>query len=485
MFSLNRRDFLKNSAALSAALAGVNLTNQSAEAYPDNENQGNSANETLNVAVIGVKGRGRSHIGGLANRHNCRVTHICDADQGVIEAAMRSVNSRQGRRPEFVQDLRRIMDNRDIDIVTIATPNHWHALAAIWAMQAGKHVYVEKPVSHNVWEGRRTVEIARQTNRICQTGTQIRSSSGSRAAIEYLHSGALGRIQCARGLCYKRRGSIGNVGEGGGNIPQSCNYDLWCGPAPVQRPLQRNRLHYDWHWTWDYGNGDLGNQGIHQMDVARWGLGKNELAPEVISLGGRFGYEDDGETANTQIAVFKWDDAELIFEVRGLSTQPFRGTRIGNVFHCENGTLVFTSYNSAVAFDGDGEVIRRFNGGDNHYGNFVSAVRSGRRQDLNADILEGHLSSGLCHLANISMRLGQPTPFNRRTNTFGEDRFASETFARMKDHLRDNRVPMETNYHLGRRLRMNPQTEQFIDDEQANRMLTREYRRGFEVPARS
>jgi len=266
---LNRRDFLQG---LAASLAGTTLLGE-ADAAAQPQAQG-GANERLNVAVIGVKGRGGEHVRSLAGRLNCVVSHICDVDSSVVGSSMTAAEKAQGMRPTYVQDLRRIMDNKNIHCVSIATPNHWHALAAIWAMQAGKHVYVEKPVSHNVSEGRRMVEIARSTNKICQAGTQIRSSVGSRAAIDFLKSGKLGQLRVARGLCYKPRGSIGRA-QGETPIPKTVDYDLWCGPAP-RRPLNRLRLHYDWHWTWDYGNGDLGNQGIHQMDVARWGLGKSE-----------------------------------------------------------------------------------------------------------------------------------------------------------------------------------------------------------------
>jgi hypothetical protein len=245
-------------------------------------------------------------------------------------------------------------------------------------------------------------------------------------------------------------------------------------------------LHYDWHWTWDYGNGDLGNQGIHQMDVARWGLGKMELPRSVISVGGRFGYVDDGETANTQICVFDYGEAELIFEVRGLPTKGYRGANVGNVFHCTDGYLVCPGYNNAIAYSNSGEVLRRFQGGQNHYANFVRAVRSRRREDLKADILEGHLSSALCHLGNVSYRLGRPTAFNPRTQAFGDDRQAAETLARMEEHLRDNQVPLEkTTYLLGRRLNVDNKTESFVNDDEANRHLTRQYRKGFVVPARA
>jgi predicted dehydrogenase len=483
MSFLNRRDFLKGSAGLGAALAGAGLVGSSSEAAQE-QNQRGGANERLNVCVIGVNGQGKGHVGGYSGRHNCVVTHICDADSAVVRSAMDIAQKGQGFAPRYEQDLRRIMENRDIHVVSIATPNHWHALAAIWAMQAGKDVYVEKPVSHNVSEGRRIVEVARRTGKICQTGTQIRSNPGIKEAIDFLRSGKLGKVLVARGLCYKRRDSIGRA-EGEQPIPKTVDYDLWCGPAP-RRPLTRRRLHYDWHWTWDYGNGDLGNQGIHQMDVARWGLGKNELARSSLSVGGRFGYEDDGETANTQISVFDYGDSQLIFEVRGRPTKPFRGADVGNVFHCSDGYMVFPRYNVAIAYDLKGQELQRWTQGGNHFGNFIQAVRSRRHEDLNADILEGHLSSALCHLGNISYRLGQRVLFNGRTRAFGDNREAGETFARMQEHLRENGIAEDgATYVLGRRLTLDPKTERFSNDDEANRHLTREYRRGFEVPARA
>jgi predicted dehydrogenase len=481
---LHRRDFLKGS----AALAGAGLLGNMAQAAPEAQaNAPRGANERLNVAVLGVNGRGKDHIGGFAGKHNCVVTHLCDVDSAVFASAAQRVNKAQGSMPTYVQDLRRIMDNKDIHIVSIATPNHWHALAAIWAMQAGKDVYVEKPVSHNVSEGRRIVEVARRTNKICQAGTQIRSSGGVAEAIEFLKSGKLGKLQVARGLCYKSRPSIGHVNAVQA-VPKTIDYNLWCGPAPNNPPRRNGKfgpVHYDWHWIWDYGNGDLGNQGIHQMDVARWGLGKSELPRSALSVGGRFGYVDDGQTPNTQIAVFDYGDAELIFEVRGLATKPYRGAGVGNVFHCTEGYLVMPGYSTAIAYDNSGKELRRWNRGGDHYANFVQCVRNRRREDLKGEILEGHLSSALCHLANISYQLGRPTQFNPRTQAFGEDQQAAETLTRMEEHLRDNQVPLEkTSYLLGRRLNIETKTESFVNDAEANRLLTREYRQGFEVPAR-
>jgi predicted dehydrogenase len=482
MPSITRRDFLHDSAALAAALAGADLLGTPAEATEPEAGKG-SANDRLHVAVVGVHGRGRDHIEGLAGKHNCLVTTVCDVDSSVVGPALRQVERRQGKPPKYEQDIRRVLNDKTIDIVTIATPNHWHTLAALWAMQAGKDVYVEKPVSHNVSEGRRLVEAAQKYQRICQAGTQSRSNTGIRAAIAFLHAGKLGKIEVARGLCYKPRGSIGKT-TADQPIPKTVNYDLWIGPAPM-KPLHRQRLHYDWHWFWDYGNGDLGNQGIHQMDVARWALGKTELARSVQSLGGRFGYVDDGETANTQVCVFDYGDSELIFEVRGLKTDPLRGARIGNIFHCTDGYLVCGDEDEGggAAFTRDGQKIQSFGRGGDHYGNFVQAVRSRRHEDLNADILEGHLSSALCHLGNVSYRLGQPQPFSKQTKAFGDDKAAYETLARLQEHLKENKVPLEqTTYRLGRRLVVDPKLETFVGDPEADTLLTRDYRKGFVVP---
>ncbi len=493
MQSINRRDFLHDSAIL-AALAGTGLGSNSLAAETAATKRG-QINDQLRVAVIGVNGRGREHVAGFAGKHNCLVTTICDADSAVIGPAMKSAETLQKKQPRFEQDIRKVIEDKDIDIISIATPNHWHALAAIWAMQNGKDVYVEKPVSHNVSEGRRIVEVARKTNRICQTGTQIRSSKGMKEAIAFLHAGKLGKIRLARGLCYKLRPSIGKV-TGPQQPPKTVNYDLWCGPAPLA-PLMRKRLHYDWHWAWDTGNGDLGNQGIHQMDVARWGLNQHGLAKGVVSVGGRFGYVDDGQTANTQICVYDYGDCELIFEVRGWpSKSPFPGKKspkdsikptnyVGNVFYGSEGYLVCPGYSNAVAYRNDGEIIQQFSGGEDHFANFVKAVRSRKVEDLNADILEGHLSSALCHLGNISYRLGEEQPFGQKPQAFAKDKDAGESLERMEQHLKDNKIDLGSiQCRIGRKLALSPAQERFVGDREADALLTREYRKGYEVPAR-
>jgi predicted dehydrogenase len=484
MHLLSRRAFLIDSALGAAAVA---VAGSPVLAAAEKVAKKTEANDTLHVAVVGVHGRGMSHVGGFLNKNlNTVITHVCDCDSGVINKAMTAIEKGQGHAPKFEQDFRKLLDDKTIDIISIATPNHWHSLMAIWAMQAGKDVYVEKPVSHNVSEGRRAVEAARRYNRICQAGTQCRSMAGTRAAMDFLRKGKLGKITLARGLCYKSRPSIGRV-KGEQEPPSTMDYDLWCGPAPLKKPHHRSAIfgtvHYDWHWFWDYGNGDLGNQGIHQMDVARWGLGKNELAKSVVSVGGRFGYVDDGETPNTQVCVFDYGDSELIFEVRGLPTKHLQGARVGNVFYGNKGYLVCPGYDSAVAYHPDGQIMEVFKGGDDHFGNFVKAVRSRKKEELNADILEGHLSSALCHLGNVSYRLGAEQPLSKQSHAFGDDKAAYETLARMEEHLKENKVPPDgTTCHVGRRLSFDPQAERFVNDSEADALLTREYRKPFVVP---
>jgi predicted dehydrogenase len=435
---IHRRQFLTESALLAGA-ASVGAIAQEARAE-DAPKAG--PNDVLRIAVIGVRGRGMEHIAGYAPHKDVRITTICDTDRNVIGPAMKAVERTTGSAPKYEQDLRKVFDDPNIDAVSIATPNHWHALATIWACQAGKDVYVEKPVSHNVLEGRRMVEAARKYDRIVQTGTQCRSHKGIQDAMEFLHGGKLGHIYMAKGLCYKPRGSIGHKPDG--TPPEGLDYDLWTGPAE-KRPYNPNKLHYNWHWIWNTGNGDLGNQGIHQMDLARWGLQKNEFPKSVQGSGGRFGYEDDGETPNTESVAFEFDDCILQFEVRGLPTNDEAGVRIGDLFYGEKGVLAITSYTNWQAYltNGKGELEPgpKGSGGGDHFRNFLDAVKSRDAKGLNADIEQGHLSSAFCHLGNIS-------------------------------------------YRLGRKLAINPTSESFVNDTEADAMLTRTYREPFVVPAK-
>jgi predicted dehydrogenase len=481
MVRRTRRQFLEDSMLATAAAVAASTPSTLLAA----EGQSSSPGEKLGVAVVGVKGRGGSHIGAFAGRKDTEILYVVDVDRDIGARRAEEIGKRQGgRQPQFVEDLRAALEDKRVDIVSIATPNHLHSLQSIWSIQAGKDVYVEKPVSHNVSEGRRVVEAARKYNKICQTGTQCRSTAGMIAAMKYVQSGALGEVKVARGLCYKRRGSIGP--RGNYTPPATVNYDLWLGPAPMA-PVTRQQFHYDWHWQWPYGNGDLGNQGIHQMDIARWGLGVNRLSDSVISYGGRFGYEDAGDTANTQVVIHEYGNKSLVFEVRGLETKPHKGASVGVIFECANGYLVMTSYTAGSAFDPAGKVIRSFNGDGDHFGNFLTAVRSRRKEDLSADIEEGHLSSALCHTGNISYRLGEKVSVGaalERLKSLKASENVQETLDRTVGHLRDNKVALTgAELTVGPLLAFDPQSEAFVADAKANQLLSRDYRAPFNVPA--
>ncbi|HJZ60135.1 MAG TPA: Gfo/Idh/MocA family oxidoreductase [Gemmataceae bacterium] len=478
----SRREFLNRAAILSAAAASG--TTALAQTQPLTASRARAANDRLRVAVVGVNGRGMSHVAGFTNRNiNTEITVVCDCDEAVIGNAMKRVESAQGKAPKYEKDIRRVIENKDIDVVAIATPNHWHALMAVWAMQNGKDVYCEKPASHNVKEGAIMLATARKFNRICQVGTQSRSNQGMRDAIAYVQSGKLGKVDLAIGLCYKPRGSIGKVKEPT-QPPASIDYDLWCGPAP-KLPVMRAKLHYDWHWIYAYGNGDLGNQGVHEMDKARWGLNKGTMPNSVVSAGGRFGYVDDGETANTQLCLFDYGDSHLIFEVRGLKTDKYKGAGVGNIFVGSEGYVVCPDYGTGIVYDKSGKEIQKFSDGNDqhHFDNFVKAVRSRKVEDLNCDVSEGHFSAALCHLANISYRLGAETTFDKDIAGLSDSKEAGEFLSRMKDHLKANGVDLSKAVgRAGPKLGIDPKTQTFTgNNSQANAMLFREYRKGFEL----
>ncbi len=489
---LSRREMLERS--MFATAAAVAAEYASLPVVFGQDAQGSkSPNERIRIAVTGANGRGGSHIGEIRKRQDAEVAAIIDVDEAVGQRWIGALEKETGKKPAFYKDLRQALEDKSIDAVSVATPNHWHSLAAIWSMQAGKDVYVEKPVSHNVSEGRRCVQVARKHKKICQTGTQSRSNSGMREAIEFIHSGGIGEVKLARGLCYKRRKSIGPRGVY--EPPKTVDYDLWSGPAPLV-PITRPKFHYDWHNQWNYGNGDLGNQGIHQMDIARWGLGVSDLGDSVLSYGGRLGYEPDeaGETANTQVCIHRFGDKRLVFEVRGLETpklSPPKGDAaadVGVIFYGSTGYVVMPSYLAGIVFDLDGNKVKEFKGGGDaaHWENFLAACRSRKHEELNADILQGHLSSALCHLGNISYRLGEPLPANEIAKKLEGDSEASATFGRFSEHLAANKVDLDsTKASFGPDLTLDGKKEIFTGShaDAANPMLTREYRKPFVVPA--
>jgi len=500
--SISRRTLIKRSAVAAAAIGAAQMT---ARSY------GNiiGANDDIRIAVAGFNGRGTSHISEWRKLKGVRLVSLCDADEAGLNKQYNLLN-RATTQPTIstdtestptpkatvlgkTQDVRRILDDKNIDAISIATPNHWHSLMAIWAVQAGKDVYVEKPVSHNVWEGRKLVEASRKYNRIVQAGTQWRSSAHVFEAFEWAKAGNLGKILISRGLCYKRRASIGKT-EGPQPVPKSVDYNLWCGPSPLM-PLRREKLHYDWHWIWPTGNGDLGNQGIHQMDLARWALGKDTLSPKVMAVGGRVGYSDDASTPNTLFVCHDYGDSLLIFEVRGLpektgtnTMDKYKGASVGNIVECEGGYISVVSERQVYAYDKDGKRTKTFTGqgvtrDTEHFNNFLKAVRSRKREEQNGEILEGHLSSALCHTGNLSYRLGVRNKPEEIAEAIKGDKAMSETFERMKEHLAANEVDISKDQlALGVPLKMDPKTERFIGNEKANSLLTRQYRAPFVVP---
>ena len=459
--SVSRRRFLRDS-----ALATTSLT------FPVGTALGAvGANDRIRLAVVGVAGQGKVHISNFGDS----VVALCDVDQKFLDLRADEFKQQHGTQVAKYTDYRKLLEDQSIDAISIATTNHTHALIAIAAMQAGKDVYTEKPVSHNVWEGRQMVLAARKYDRIVQCGTQLRSSPSVAEAVSFVHAGKLGKILYAVGTCYKPRRSIGKS-DTPLQFPSFVDRELWLGPAadiPIYRPEKNTRgtynPHYDWHWDFNTGNGDIGNQGIHEMDVARWFLGEDALSPRTMSIGGRFGYDDAGNTPNTQIVYHDYERAPLIFETRGLpkskagqenwsqSMDNYRGASIGVIVQCEQGHVLIADYVQATAFDNDGEVIEHWYGDGNHYLNFLQAVRSHNVADLNADILEGHLSSALCHTGNISHRLGSEVPTEAIEREVASNELAADAFQRMASHLVANEVDIQSsNITLGPWLKMDP-----------------------------
>jgi predicted dehydrogenase len=447
------------------------------------ERESTSPNERLSVASIGVRGRGGAHARAFAARKDCTVTYICDADRAIGPKVAATFDSK----PKFVEDMRRIFDDQSVDIVTVATPNHWHALAAIWAMQAGKDVYVEKPVSHNVSEGRRMVQVMHKYRRICQGGTQYRSHGANRAAARYIQEGKLGQVDLAKCYTYRPRNHMGPLGKY--EVPASVDYNLWAGPAPMEVPLSRPHFHYDWHWIWDYGNGELGNNSVHRVDTMRLILDLKGLGRGVISYGARQ-FDDAGQTPNTQVTIHDFGPITVVQEVRNLKTGgPPRGA--GIFIRGTEGYLV-SNLTNASAFDPDGKLVQKLDGpNDDHFANFIQAVRSRKVEDLNAPIIEGHLSTAVVHVGNISQQLGRPAAdeeIRKRLGTLRTNDDVRGSFESIQEHLAENHFDEEKRrvkfgpLSLGPWLTIDSDTETFVDHPQANALLTREYRQPFVVP---
>ncbi|MCA9246242.1 MAG: Gfo/Idh/MocA family oxidoreductase [Planctomycetales bacterium] len=470
-----RRQFLKHSAA-SAAFATFTISGTKSSGRVI------GANDKIRVGVAGINGRGQSHIDGFASQKNVEVSYLIDPDSRLFASRSSRVRDKGGNDPACVQDVREALEDKHLNAISVATCNHWHSLISIWACQAGKDVYVEKPLSHNVFEGRQLVEAAKKYQRVVQHGTQQRSSGGRASQMAAIQSGKYGKLLVSKGYCCKPRWSIG--AKPIEKPPAELDWNLWLGPAPMQ-DYHRNLVHYNWHWFWDTGNGDTGNQGVHEMDVARWAIRGATMPRSVWSLGGRFAYEDQGETPNTQLAVYDYGETLLVFETRGLvdKHKDFK-RKVTNEYYTSEGVIrggKFTAREGGKTYDVEVPETHVTPGGP--FGAFIAAVRSRKPEDNNADAEVGHYSAALCHLANISYRLGEDVPFNKKTQSLGDNKQVVESFETIRENLQAVGVQLaETKYRLGRQLKIDVDKERFIGDDEANALLTRAYRAPFVVP---
>ena len=414
----NRRTFIKSSVSV-GALSALSYSRVL------------GANDQINVAVIGVRGRGRSHIKNFDSIDGVNIAAICDVDNNVLE----NVAAKFEKPVKKYCDFRKLLAQKDIDVISIASPDHWHAPLAAFSIIAGKHVYVEKPVSHTLQEGRYLAALAKREQKIVQHGTQARSLSSFQNAVKYLQSGKLGTIRMAKAINHQLRGPIGH--EPDAPVPDGVDYDLWLGPAP-KRPFSKNRFHYNWHWFWDYGSGDMGNDGIHQIDMARWGLGVG-FPKTVICSGGQLYYDDDHETPDTQTAIFEYENASIIYEMRLWTDYKMEGHDNGNIFYGDEGTMSVGRRGWSVTFKDGTAGPSEPKGSDEHFQNFINAVKKNDPELLNANLEDAHISASLCHMGNISMLEKQ-------------------------------------------RLQFDAKKERFENSPEANGMLSKEYRKGFELP---
>lgn len=435
MSFLSRREFVRKTGANTAAFLASAPSVLKASPFRG------SPNDTIQVAVMGIRSRGAAHASTLARLPNVSVAAICDIDERLFPKVVSAVEKVSGRKPRMETDIRKVLENKEIDAITIAAPNHWHALASIWACQAGKHVYVEKPVSYNISEGRKLVEASRKYDRIVQTGTQSRTSPLVQSAMDFLHAGKLGKIYMVKCVVFRPRESLGRKMNSA--VPTSVHYDLWVGPAPWQ-PFNENRFHYNWHWFWATGNGETGNNGPHYTDMARWALQKYEHPKRIQSMGGYDIFDCDQETPNTQMSMMEYADGTRVqLEVRGLHTNAEDNIRMGLLIYGSEGWMHLGGNQWKTYFGRKNEPGEQRSDKGNehaaditqtedgaHFWNFIEAVRSNKREILKADILEGHLSAAMCHLSNIAYRTGRQVVFDSSNECFPGDAEATSFLAR-------------------------------------------------------
>jgi predicted dehydrogenase len=381
------------------------------------------ASERVRMAIIGLRNRGTDLAQLFARDEHAEVVAVCDIDDAMFEKPVKAVEKIAGKAPRTEKDFRRLLDDKKIDAVAIATPDHWHALLTVMACQAGKDVYVEKPLSHNLVEGRRAVEAARKYNRVVQMGTQRRSAPEIPEAIEHIRSGGLGKVGMARAWIHQKRPPIGHGQPE--PVPPGIDYAMWQGPAP-DRPFIRNHFHYNWHWFWHWGTGELGNNGVHGVDIARWGLGV-DAPTAVVSGGGKYVFDDDQEVPDTQIVTWEFPHAALVWEHRMWSKHGQDGSGFGIAFYGDEGTLIIDERGWRVE---DGKPAGAKGGSDQprHVANFLACVKT--REKPNADIEIGHLTTRLCHIGNIAHRVGRRLIFDAATESFPQDPEANRLLSR-------------------------------------------------------
>lgn len=475
-----RRDFL-----VSSGLAGGSLLLANTRA----SGQIVGANERLRIAVAGLNGRGKSHIEGWLKQPNVEIAWLIDPDQKVLDRTMALVVENSGGKsdPKGTADVRRALEDKTLDAISIATPNHWHSLMTIWAAQAGKHVYVEKPMSHDVAEGRVAVAAQQKYGVVVQHGTQSRSSSRIAGLHKAIHQGKFGRLKIAYGYCCKPRGSIGH--EEITRPPSNLDWNLWRGPAAIE-DYHANYVHYDWHWFWETGNGDLNNQGTHQLDIARWAIDPDQTHPvRTMAIGGRFQWDDQGETPNTMFAMAEYANGQQVFfNVRNVNYEGYE-RQVKNEYYFEDGGRIIDGKYFPKGSQ-EGESIDVPDGDVTPGGNwsaFIAACRAGKPEMANGTAPEAHYACVLGHLMNNSYRLGEKVPFNAKAGRFGDNADAAEHFAKLHEVMAQGvGLPQDGNhYTLGPWLTFDPETERHTGEhaEAANALLQDPQREGFEIPA--
>jgi len=484
-----RRNFVIGATGIAGTAMVSGAKDPSPAWRPKTSNSIRGANDDIRMASIGMGRRAKVSIKEFSKIPGVRVVALCDPDEAQI--ANHAKNFNPGYKYETYTDVRRVLDNPNIDAISIQTCNHWHALIAIWACQAGKDVYVEKPVSQTIWEGRQMVEAANKYNRIVQSGSQNRSDVGLRPMFQWLEEGHLGKVKSVRGLCYRNRQSIGRIDQPL-VPPATCDYNLWLGPAQDQ-PLYRPQFHYDWHWDYNTGNGGIGNQGPHETDLIRWALGDNGMPSKVMSFGGRFGWNDAGNTPNMMVTAYDFNGIPVFFEVRQLRLKPdvnavanYRGTRVGIIIDCEGGSFR-GGRGGGWIYDKDGNKMQPFkgDGGGGHMRNFIDAVRNRNASDLRCPIEKGHYGAAMGHMGNISYRVGQEASPEELRGAISGNEELLDAYNRYSGHLADWNIDLKhTPWTLGPTLEYDAATERFTGAmaDKANAYLHRQDRAPFIVP---